>query len=457
MARGERPLLGSTSSSLRLALAAVGVSIGVQLLPLPVGLLDRLGPSSAPVIGNSVAGDRAFGAADSSRTADPPPTYAGFPRTRVLSIDPRRTMLTLVFFTVFVSFFLVLHARLTDRDVRWIASGILVFGAVLALSGMLWRPMVSREVEGVSDGMSMVEPSGAEDNRNQSRIDTFGPFGNRNHFAGWMVMSIPLAMGYVHGRAQEKLKLATTLRRARRTRLPSRLRRDPGLWLMVGALLLMTLSVFVTLSRSGIGCLVLALLAFGAVMGLQRKRGAKRLVAAYSTLLLIPTLFWAASGGLGMAWARYAEITSTELGGRLPIWRDALSIVRAFPLTGTGMNTYDLAASSYETTSFHQETAHNEYLELAADGGLLVGAPALFLIAVFIREVSRRFREDADDVMTAQLRTGAAIGVAAIAFQALFEFSLQMPGNMVLFVVLCAIAVRAGSADTDRKLAWRSV
>jgi hypothetical protein len=39
------------------------------------------------------------------------------------------------------------------------------------------------------------------------------------------------------------------------------------------------------------------------------------------------------------------------------------------------------------------------------------------------------------------IRFGAATGLAAIAIQSAVEFSLQMPGNAVLFVVLCAIAL----------------
>ena len=38
-------------------------------------------------------------------------------------------------------------------------------------------------------------------------------------------------------------------------------------------------------------------------------------------------------------------------------------------------------------------------------------------------------------------RFGAAAGLAGIALQSAVEFSLQMPGNAALFVVLCAIAL----------------
>jgi hypothetical protein len=39
------------------------------------------------------------------------------------------------------------------------------------------------------------------------------------------------------------------------------------------------------------------------------------------------------------------------------------------------------------------------------------------------------------------VRVGAVTGLAAIALQETVEFSLQMPGNAVLFAVLCGIAL----------------
>jgi hypothetical protein len=36
---------------------------------------------------------------------------------------------------------------------------------------------------------------------------------------------------------------------------------------------------------------------------------------------------------------------------------------------------------------------------------------------------------------------GAVVGLAAIGVQSLFEFSLQLPGNAVLFAALVAIAL----------------
>jgi O-antigen ligase len=85
--------------------------------------------------------------------------------------------------------------------------------------------------------------------------------------------------------------------------------------------------------------------------------------------------------------------------------------------------------------------AHNDYLQLAAEGGLMLGIPILITLGLFVREVWLRFREGADDERTYWLRAGAVTGLIAIAIQEVFDFTLQMPGAAVLFVVLAAIAI----------------
>ena len=51
------------------------------------------------------------------------------------------------------------------------------------------------------------------------------------------------------------------------------------------------------------------------------------------------------------------------------------------------------------------------------------------------------FREAPHKGTTYCLRVGATAGLISIALQSLVEFSLQMPGNAALFIVLGAIAL----------------
>ena len=142
-----------------------------------------------------------------------------------------------------------------------------------------------------------------------------------------------------------------------------------------------------------------------------------------------------------------------DVGGRLGAWRDTIRIISDFPLTGTGLNTYGMATFVYrasEVGQFHFRAAHNDYLQLAAEGGLLLGIPALLTIGIFVRIVRQRFREPTDEP-TYWLRVGAVTGIVAIGFQEIIDFSLQIPGNAVLFCVLAAIAMHQPPAGANRR------
>jgi O-antigen ligase len=111
-------------------------------------------------------------------------------------------------------------------------------------------------------------------------------------------------------------------------------------------------------------------------------------------------------------------------------------------VTGTGINTFTYVTPFFKTDGVaNADEAHNDYLQLAAEGGLLVGVPAIALMAVFIREVVRRFRATARSVTSYWLRVGAIAGLVAIAIQESVEFSLQLPGNAMMFTALCMLAV----------------
>jgi O-antigen ligase len=111
------------------------------------------------------------------------------------------------------------------------------------------------------------------------------------------------------------------------------------------------------------------------------------------------------------------------------------------------------AYQTYRVDTLHFAEAHDDYLQLLAEGGVLLAVPAVVVIALFVREVRHRFRERLDDLTGYWIRVGAVTGVVAIGLQELVDFSLQMPGNAALFALLCAIAVRRASGRASPRAA----
>ena len=132
---------------------------------------------------------------------------------------------------------------------------------------------------------------------------------------------------------------------------------------------------------------------------------------------------------------------TAALSGRIPIWRGATSMAADFWGTGSGLNTYGVATLFYPTVvpAHHLREAHNDYLQLAVEGGLLLGAPILIAIAGFVIAVRRRLAASHDTAYW--VRLGAVGGIVAVAVQSVVDFSLQMPGNAALFATLCGVAL----------------
>ncbi len=107
----------------------------------------------------------------------------------------------------------------------------------------------------------------------------------------------------------------------------------------------------------------------------------------------------------------------------------------------------------YQTSQFEGffSEAHNDYLQVVAEGGLLLAVPAFVGLVLLAAAIRRRFAQQKDDVMTYWLRVGATSGLIAIGLQSLVEFSLQMPGNAAMCVVLMAIALHHPPARFSRR------
>ena len=171
-------------------------------------------------------------------------------------------------------------------------------------------------------------------------------------------------------------------------------------------------------------------------------RQRRMVMAGLVACLAFTTVIWT---GLPIISSRFSYsnvATPFSLGARVNHWNDALEVARRFPLTGTGLNTFTFVTPFFKTNAVpNSDEAHNDYLQLAAEGGLLVGIPAIVLAVIFAREVRRRFRAGSRSLTSYWLRVGAVAGLVAMAVQESVEFSLQLPGNAVMFAALCMLAV----------------
>ena len=120
----------------------------------------------------------------------------------------------------------------------------------------------------------------------------------------------------------------------------------------------------------------------------------------------------------------------------------ALTAFRQFPFVGSGLDTFGTTMLVFQPSpDVHYVEAHNDYLQLLVEGGLVTVGLVVAAAAAVVIGVSRRFNTDDDGLEGHWVRVGAATGLLAIGLQSFVEFSLQMPGNAALFAVLLAMAL----------------
>ena len=235
---------------------------------------------------------------------------------------------------------------------------------------------------------------------------------------------------------------------------------DARAWMLLASATLLIVAIAASLSRSGLLGLVAAL-ACGALLArwrgrtdaaLDQARGAaarpfraRTLVAGLGIIAALAVLTQvgpvAIAGRFGASRVAVAD--------RLMIWHDTMPVLRDFWLTGTGVGTFLTSMSVYQRSSpgviFNQ--AHNHYLQVAAEGGLLVGIPVALALAAFVRAAWRSLEADRSGVFW--IRAGAASGLCGVAIQSLWETGLTAPANAALAAALAAmvlhVPVRSGS------------
>jgi O-antigen ligase len=138
-----------------------------------------------------------------------------------------------------------------------------------------------------------------------------------------------------------------------------------------------------------------------------------------------------------------------SFGMRLDIWSTALGALRLFPWFGSGLDSFGTMMLVYqpEPHGVRYVEAHNDYLQLLIEGGVVTLALIVVAIVGLIQCIRLRFRTRDDGPEGHWVRVGATIGLLAIGLQSFVEFSLQMPGNASLFAVLLALATYLPAAS----------
>lgn len=257
----------------------------------------------------------------------------------------------------------------------------------------------------------------------------FGPYVNRNQFAGYMLMVVPLGIGF-SAEALDRLRHAWG-RRRRRAWLALGDPEGSAFFRRAAIAMVLVTGLLATGSRGGLLGFMAAAVAFALT---SRRRVA--LVALGLT------------GAMGLAWiglsAHWAGFLSRGLQGRAEIWRDCLRMLPAHPVFGAGFNAFGTSYIPYQRvwTNLWVPAAHSEYLQIAVDLGLAGTVVALILLATLLRHGHASARQG-------PFHAGVFAGVVALLAHNLVDFNWQLAANAATFAALAGLATQAAPARVD--------
>lgn len=322
-----------------------------------------------------------------------------------LSIYPYATKLELLKWGAYVLlFFLTVESFRTASQVRTLVWFLLTFSFAVALFGIIQHFTFNGKLY-----WSVVLPSGA---------GPFGPYVNRDDFAGFVELTAPLGAALLLFRAWRREKLV----------------------LLVLFTVLPTGALVLSASRGGIigFAFEFLLLLF---LSRARRVGRRQLIAG-TALALVAGVFvvWL---GVSEAVARFEQFTPGEISRdrRVSMYRDTWHVFVHHPWTGTGLGTLVVAYPKYE--SFYDglvvDHAHNDYLELLADMGLAGGLCGVAFVGLLVWRALQNLRS-AEGRTARSLYAGALAACAGLLLHSFVDFNLHIPANALLFLLLASIA-----------------
>lgn len=362
------------------------------------------------------------------------------PASETLSLDPYATRLVILQVAALLVYFAAtLVFTDTPHRLRLLVRTITVFGFFLAIFGLT---------------QSFTSPTKVYWFRELTQSTAFGPFINRHHFAGYMELTIAIPLGLLFSGAVERDKR----------------------FIYLFAAGLMGLALIMTNSRGGLISLGAELLFLALVSGIgrrgkrnsdEREQGrrvkgiAKRAALALALIvgLFVGVLLLGDESTLNRLVGSVNMDDPTT--GRAHFWGVTMDIIKANPIIGTGLGTFGVVYARYDSSNglYRLEQAHNDYLQVLSDGGIVGAALGLFFIFMLFRMGFAR--AESKDHFRKGVAIGALAGCFAVLVHSFFDFTLHTTSNAMLFLVLASLATMNGWVEQTharrvRKRRWQS-
>ncbi|MGB8439556.1 MAG: O-antigen ligase family protein, partial [Candidatus Acidiferrales bacterium] len=249
--------------------------------------------------------------------------------------------------------------------------------------------------------------------------EVFGPYVNRNHFAGFIELVAPVGLSLLvfRGVHRDLFPMVALL-----TIIP------------IGALILSS-------SRGGIVSFAFEVAVLVLLARTRRRLEGTRIIAigavALAAIVLIAWL------GAGTAIERFSKTRAGDvtLTRRASMFHGAEHIFLDHPIKGAGLGTMVSVYPRYETIydGLIVDHVHNDYIEAVAETGLLGGLCGLAFLWLLYRGAQKTFAAEQGHFSRA-LHAGAIAAVSGLLLHSWVDFNLHIPANTLLFLLQAYLA-----------------
>lgn len=325
----------------------------------------------------------------------------------LMSYAKLQTLGLWAFFTVFWSIAYV-SSRLKRDQVKWLLAIVLIMGAFEALLGLVVMKG-SGGVLGLWQKIYYVS-------------DATGTFINRNHFANFLALCLPLGLCALLG---DKPLLMSSWPKLYRS------------FILLVFVVLIYLAAVASHSRMGLAVTVVAGLSWIVVSRFRIKRRLKPLDwlgFLGSALAVVVLMLW-----YGVSETTGRALTLADGDERWVIWQNAFDLPHKVWISGIGpgnfSEVYALVKPSDTRHSFYY--AHNEYLEFVLEFGVPV---SFVLVAALMIWFKSNFR---GSIFKDKLgvRAAATCTLFVMFLHSFVDFSLQIPANATYAAVALGLLV----------------
>ncbi|HET7108867.1 MAG TPA: O-antigen ligase family protein [Candidatus Acidoferrum sp.] len=255
----------------------------------------------------------------------------------------------------------------------------------------------------------------------------FGPYVNRNHFAGFAEILIPVAL------------VPLVLGKVRRERL-----------FLVGLFAAVPIvALLLSASRGGIVSFAVQMVILFSLLLVRRLQSRYMLVGGVVVLCAILAVSWIGVQEVLQRFSSYQTV-DVSMDKRASMRHDTWRIFLDHPGLGTGLGTIQLVFPPYESLYDAKivNHAHNDYLEALAETGVPGALCCLWFLAILFVE-SIKGLKDLGGSFGAALNLSGLVGCCGLLVHSLVDFNLHIPANALLFFVSAHLATARLQSSTS--------